>query len=120
MSEINVAILGAGPAGLTAGCILASEGIKVHVYEAAGFVGGLAKTKSVLNEEVEAGPHFFRSHYFSELRERIPALQAIKYREFARSSKILFKKKHFNYPPDVKNIFRNISMRDLSLYGLSF
>ena len=39
-----VAVLGGGPAGLTAGYLLARRGVPVIVFEAEDQVGGLAKT----------------------------------------------------------------------------
>lgn len=40
----KVAIVGAGPAGLTAAYQLAKAGVEVDVYEAGPSVGGMAKT----------------------------------------------------------------------------
>ena len=40
-----VAVLGGGPAGLTAGYLLAKQGRPVIVFEAEGQVGGVAKTE---------------------------------------------------------------------------
>ena len=42
--EAPTAILGAGPAGLTAGCLLAKQGLPVVIVESDRQVGGLAKT----------------------------------------------------------------------------
>ncbi len=39
---IKTAIIGAGPAGLSAAYFLALEGIEVHVYETKNFAGGMA------------------------------------------------------------------------------
>ena len=40
-----VAVLGGGPAGLTAGYLLARKGVPVIVFEAEDQVGGIAKTE---------------------------------------------------------------------------
>ena len=41
---MNVAIIGAGPAGLTAACELTRRGVGVEVFESSPHVGGLART----------------------------------------------------------------------------
>jgi protoporphyrinogen oxidase len=117
---MRVAILGAGPAGLTAACILSQNGVEVHLYESAPFVGGLAKTSRIFGEEVELGPHFFRSIFYESLIEWIPEIQSIKCREFKRYSKILFNNHYYNYPPSAKDILKNCSLRELIAYGSSF
>ena len=42
--EHGVAVLGGGPAGLTAGLVLAQRGVAGRVFEADKQVGGIAKT----------------------------------------------------------------------------
>jgi protoporphyrinogen oxidase len=117
---MKVAVLGAGPAGLTAACILLANGSEVDVYESAPAVGGLAKTNKVLGEKVEFGAHFFRSHFFKTFKKWIPALEAVPYREFQRCSKILFDNTYFDYPPSPKDIIKNSSLKTLFVYGWSF
>jgi protoporphyrinogen oxidase len=61
-----VAVIGAGPAGLTAGYILAKNGIKVTVLEAdAEYVGGLSRTVRYKGFHFDIGGHRF----FSKSRE---------------------------------------------------
>ncbi|NLT07275.1 MAG: NAD(P)-binding protein, partial [Solirubrobacterales bacterium] len=50
LRETPTLILGGGPAGLTAGYLLAKQGFPVIVFEAEDQVGGIAKT------EVREGP----------------------------------------------------------------
>lgn len=57
----KVAIIGAGPAGLTAAYQLAKAGVAVDVYEAGLSVGGMAKTFSLWGQLVDLGPHRFFS-----------------------------------------------------------
>ena len=40
----HVAIIGAGPAGLTAGYELAKRGVRAEIFEAEGTVGGLCRS----------------------------------------------------------------------------
>ena len=64
-----VAVLGGGPAGLTAGYLLARQGRPVIVFEAEDQVGGLAKT------EVRDGYRFdLGGHRFFTKSEEVDAL----------------------------------------------
>ena len=54
-----VAVLGGGPAGLTAGYLLARQGRPVIVFEAEDQVGGLAKTEVRDGYRFDLGGHRF-------------------------------------------------------------
>jgi phytoene dehydrogenase-like protein len=54
--EIDVIVVGAGHNGLTAGCYLARDGLKVLVVEASPTVGGMTSTNEILPK---APGHFF-------------------------------------------------------------
>src|SRR5207302_10234852 len=58
-TSIGTAILGAGPAGLTAGHVLARLGEPGAVFEADGVVGGLAKTVEFNGYRFDLGGHRF-------------------------------------------------------------
>ncbi len=53
----SVAVIGAGPAGLTAAYALAKGGIDVEVFEAGNSVGGLARSIQLWGQSVDLGPH---------------------------------------------------------------
>ena len=55
----SIAIIGAGPAGLTAGLNLSKKGYKVDIYEASSSVGGMSKTIKLWEQLVDLGPHRF-------------------------------------------------------------
>ncbi|MFB1295251.1 NAD(P)/FAD-dependent oxidoreductase [Mycobacterium sp. pW049] len=63
MTPRNPLIIGAGPAGLTAGLELVSRGVMPRIYEASAHVGGLARTPSDGAWRVDPGGHrFFTRH----------------------------------------------------------
>ena len=64
-----VAVLGGGPAGLTAGYLLAKKGVPVIVFEAEDQVGGLAKTEVRDGYRFDLGGHrfFTKSEEVNEL-----------------------------------------------------
>src|SRR6187402_2650664 len=63
--EKPVAVLGGGPAGLTAGYLLAKEGRPVIVFEAEDQVGGIAKTEVRDGYRFDLGGHRF----FTKVKE---------------------------------------------------
>lgn len=58
---MRVAVIGAGPAGMTAALQLCRGGAQVSVYEASDSVGGMARTISLWGQRVDLGPHRFFS-----------------------------------------------------------
>ncbi|AKF86808.1 hypothetical protein MFUL124B02_33620 [Myxococcus fulvus 124B02] len=57
----RIAVVGAGPAGLTAGYVLAKAGARVEVHEGSRFIGGLSRTLDLWNQRVDLGPHRFHT-----------------------------------------------------------
>ena len=55
----RVGIIGAGPAGLTAGHELARRGLEVEIFEAGPHVGGMSRTIELWGHKVDLGPHRF-------------------------------------------------------------
>ena len=62
LEKKKVAVIGAGPAGITAAYELSKKGIEVEVFEAAEEVGGLAKSIDLWDQRVDLGPHRFFSN----------------------------------------------------------
>ncbi|MCU0608739.1 MAG: phytoene desaturase family protein [Chitinispirillaceae bacterium] len=58
MSQKHIAIIGAGPGGLTTGMILASRGYKVSIYEREGVVGGRNAPIIMNGYTFDTGPTF--------------------------------------------------------------
>ena len=93
----KVAVIGAGPAGITAAYELAKAGIEVEVYEAGPDVGGLAKTIDLWDQKVDIGPHRFFSN---DTRVNKLWLEVVgrDYKMVDRLTRIYYKKKFYYYP----------------------
>ena len=115
MKKLNkIAIVGAGPAGLTAAYKLSCEGKLVEVYEASFSVGGMAKTIPLWGQLVDLGPHRFFS---SDPRVNTLWLELAdkNYSMVSRLTRILYKKKFFNYPLKPFNALSGLGLFE-SLY----
>src|SRR3984893_12264902 len=98
MNEKKVAVIGAGPAGLTAAYILAKAGILVHVFEAVPvYVGGISRTESYKGYHFDIGGHRFFSKS-KEVEDFWTEILGEEMLQRPRSSKIYYKKKYFRYP----------------------
>ena len=107
--EQKVAVIGAGPAGLTAAYQLSKAGYQVDVYEAGDTVGGLARSLELWGQTVDLGPHRFFS---SDKRVNALWLEVVgkDYRMVDRQTRIFYKRKFFNYPLKVWNAFKGLGV----------
>jgi protoporphyrinogen oxidase len=94
----KVAIIGAGPAGLTAGYLLSKSGVPVVVLEAdPQYVGGIARTAQYKGYLFDIGGHrfFSKSREVEDLwTELLPNDMLVR----PRSSRIFYNGKFFAYP----------------------
>src|SRR3990172_9849354 len=101
---MRVIIMGAGPAGLTAGKALSDNNVKCSVFEKDYRVGGLSRTEVHNGFRFDLGGHrFFTKKY--HLNEFLTKLMGDELINVSRSSKIFLKGKYFNYPPTPMNAF---------------
>ena len=97
MKKKKIAIIGAGPAGLTAAAVLSKENYEVYLFEASNKVGGMAKTISLWGQKVDLGPHrFFSSD--PRVNKFWLSFANKKYRMVSRYTRILYNNKFYNYP----------------------
>lgn len=96
--KTKVAIIGAGPAGLTAGYLLSKEGIEATVLEADPiYVGGISRTATYKGFHFDIGGHrfFSKSKAVEDLwTEILPNDMLVR----PRSSRIFYGGKFFSYP----------------------
>ncbi len=105
----TVLIIGAGPAGLACGYEFAKSGIKVEVYEASPFIGGMARSFNLWGQRVDIGPHRFFSKE-KHINEFFTTLLKGDYTMVNRLTRIYYRNKFFNYPIKLFNVLRNLSL----------
>jgi len=116
-------ILGAGPAGLTAGYLLAKQGLPVIIFEAEDQVGGIAKT------EVRDGPggeyrfDLGGHRFFTKVKEVDNLWHEIMREEFLkrpRMSRIYWNKKFLDYPLRGPDVIKKLGPVELTRATLSY
>ena len=119
MAIKTVAVIGAGPAGLTAAYRLAQHGINVKVFEAGDSVGGMAKTIPLWGQLVDLGPHRFFS---GDPRVNRIWLEVIgdDYSMVSRLTRIYYRKTLFDYPLKAFNALAGLGVVEAAYCILSF
>ena len=116
-SDQPILILGGGPAGLTAGYLLAKQGRSVIVFEAEDQVGGIAKT------EVREGPggeyrfDLGGHRFFTKVQEVDDLWHEIMREEFLlrpRMSRIYWRKRFLHYPLQGPDVIRKLGPVELT------
>lgn len=96
--QVDVAIIGAGPAGLTAAYLLSKKGYSVTVIEKdERYVGGISRTVEVDGYRFDIGGHRF----FSKSKEVVDLWNEILPDDFIqrpRMSRIYYEGKFYSYP----------------------
>jgi protoporphyrinogen oxidase len=117
--ERPVAVLGAGPAGLTAGYLLAKQGHPVIVLESTDQVGGIARTEVRDGYRFDLGGHRF----FTKSREVDDLWHEVLGEEFLerpRQSRIYWNHKFLEYPLQGMDVVRKLGPVDLTKAVLSY
>src|SRR5579863_1993067 len=114
LKKINVAVIGAGPAGMTSAYELVKSGVNVDLYEASPFVGGMARSIELWGQTVDIGPHRFFS---SDTRVNKLWLEVVgdDYEMVNRLTRIFFRGKFYNYPIKAFNALRNLGIFEATL-----
>jgi protoporphyrinogen oxidase len=118
-AERPVVVLGGGPAGLTAGYLLAKQGKPVIVLESTDQVGGIARTEVRDGYRFDLGGHRF----FTKVKEVDDLWHEIMKEEFLkrpRMSRIYWRRKFLDYPLQGMDVIRKLGPWELMLCGLSY
>ena len=103
----RVVIVGAGPAGLTAGYLLSKEGVHTTVLEADDTVGGISRTAEYKGFRFDIGGHRF----FTKFRPVQAMWEEVLGDEFIsvpRLSRIYYDGKFFDYPLKAANALKGL------------
>jgi protoporphyrinogen oxidase len=117
--SIGTAILGGGPAGLTAAYILGRRGRPGAVFEADGSVGGIAKTIEFNGFRFDLGGHRF----FTKLQpiQRLwEDMLGVEFLKRPRLSRIYYKGKFFDYPITAKDVVGRLGLWESFRCALSY
>ena len=119
MEHYDVVIIGAGPAGLSAGYELCNSKKKVLVLEKKYQVGGLAETKVFGDYRYDIGPHrfFTKNEEVYNLFIRMLGEDAVKVN---RKTRILFKNSYFDYPLSPVNALFGLGIFESIQIGFSY
>jgi protoporphyrinogen oxidase len=117
---MRVAIIGAGPAGLTAAYILSKAGVPVTVMEAdPRYVGGIARTVEHNGFRFDIGGHRFFSKS-QEIEDLWTELVPDGLLERPRKSRILYKGQFYSYPLKPAEALWKLGFVESFLCGLSY
>ena len=116
---MKVAVIGAGPAGLTCALKLAEAGMEVDIYEREESVGGMTKSFDLWGQRVDIGPHRFFS-----MDEKINSFWqeqvGEEYVMVDRLTRIYYNKKFFLYPVKAMNALMNLGVIEATACVLSY
>jgi protoporphyrinogen oxidase len=115
----SIAVLGAGPAGLTAAHVLALRGKPAFVVEADGIVGGLAKTAEFDGYRFDLGGHRFYTKLKAVERlwdEWLGEDLLIR----PRLSRIYYRGQFFAYPLTSRDVVRRLGLVEATRCALSY
>ena len=117
--SLGTAILGGGPAGLTAAYIIGRRGKPGAVFEADGTVGGIAKTIEFNGYRFDLGGHRF----FTKLGPVQRLWEEMMNGEFLtrpRLSRIYYSGKFFSYPITAKDVVGRLGLFESTRCALSY
>ncbi len=115
----KVAIIGAGPAGLSCAYALQQNGHEVVVYEKSSLPGGLCKSFKFNGFTVDVGPHRFLTS--SDIVQNF-WLKIIgeDYVKVQRKTRILYEGKFLDYPLKLRSLIQSFSLKRLFSFFTSY
>src|SRR3954468_749331 len=116
----RIAVIGAGPAGLTAAYLLSKAGQEVVVFEKdPKYVGGISRTESYKGYHFDIGGHRFFSKS-KEVEDFWTEILGDDLIDRPRSSRIYYNKKFFAYPLAAMEALTKLGVVESALCVLSY
>ncbi len=116
----KIAIIGAGPAGLTAAYLLGKAGQQVTVFEAHDtYVGGISRTESYKGYHFDIGGHRFFSKS-KEVEDFWTEILGDDMLERPRSSSIYYNRNFFSYPLVASEALQKLGIFQSALCVMSY
>jgi protoporphyrinogen oxidase len=119
LREKPTVVIGGGPAGLTAGYLLAGRGLPVIVLEAEDQVGGIAKTAVRDGYRFDLGGHRFFTKA-TEVDELWHQIMREDFLERPRMSRIYWRGKFLDYPLRGPDVVKKLGPVELTRAFLSY
>ena len=116
---MGTAVLGAGPAGLTAAYVLGLRGVPAAVYEADGTVGGIAKTVEYNGYRFDLGGHRFFTK-FAQVQRLWEEVIGDEFLIRPRLSRIYYNGKYLAYPLQARDVIARLGFFESALCALSY
>ena len=115
----HVVIVGAGPAGLTAGYLLSKDGVRTTILESDAIVGGISRTAQYKGFRFDIGGHRFFTKIapVQALWEEILGDQFI---SVPRLSRIYYDGRFFDYPLKAGNALKGLGPINAALIVVSW
>lgn len=109
MQHYPVVIIGAGPAGLTAGYELVKQGIQSIVLEQADKVGGISRTETYKGYRFDIGGHRFFTKV-DAVQQFWKEILKDEFIQVPRLSRIYYQGKFYDYPLSLFNTLSNLGI----------
>jgi protoporphyrinogen oxidase len=113
VNKPRIAVLGAGPAGMTAAWRLSELGYPVTVFDRDDAVGGMGRTITVAGGyRVDFGPHTFHIRETDESRGVIDAIRPFFGEDpliLTRGTRVLLRGKEYVYPLELLQVLTGVS-----------
>jgi len=109
----RVVVLGAGPAGISAGWRLAEHGTPVMVLERDTAVGGMGKTLQLGGYGVDFGPHTFHIRETAESRDIIRTIRPFFGKDpliLTRGTRVFLQGKYYIYPLELLQVLFGVKL----------
>lgn len=116
----KIVIIGAGPAGLTAGFELVKKGYDITILESSEEIGGISKTVNYNGNRIDIGGHRF----FSKITRINTWWNEVLEEDFLirnRKSRILYERKFYDYPVSLNTTtIKNLGLIRFIKIGFSY